>query len=738
MAYILSFFMVLNTEQKLFVEDGEFRYTKLYGVPGGGKTRCIIEKILWLRERGTLEGPEDFLVLTFSRQACEDFLRKGQAQDQGLFRTRNIRTIHSTCSSILRDLGKPVGNLTTLVYECLEEMRGGTGSVGDPQGPGPKKKIIFVDEAQDISELQYEWVLELGKKHGCPVLMIGDPNQTIFQFQNGSDRFLLGHPGEAIQLRVNYRSSGEIIRFLNKFRPWDVYGEIEPIKGLPHGSLPRVLVMKRKDALEHLVKELFWKIPRKEWEQVAIIAPIKLSHHTALSLSVVANELYKVGIPFVKHYQDSDTDQTYHHTKEVVPGMVNLFTVHGSKGLEFKRVYLCNFHLEGKGSLPTKEDHIEHRYLWYVGMSRAKRSLTIYGLEDMVLFPSIYTCPKELYDSNRIIELAEGKAIRFRETGREEGNYQAIKQILTTKRWMDEPDLWQLEKLFRYEVREEDMFYVPVELLEYSQYATIYGMFMDDWMFYQTVPLDHYLQCKKRQMEWKVPLDLSLWRRVKRRKIKGGTYERFLEQMEAENALDRKILRRIEEAVPRGCYFEFCIEKEVVVYDKKQYDELVEEVGRATTLMEKIKGIWNLMIFQYQLNFECRYMLDIDFSSHWVTLMPYVEEAMKLKGVFNSNTLFQIPLMEPELGCKGVIDALDDKNNLYEFKFCKETSLVAFLQVFLYAVMYYQHLLHKKVELWNLQTGKRYICEFTADTSEAVREFLRKKLLHEKTLTEGT
>ena len=37
----------MDDKQIEFVTDNELEYTKLYGVPGGGKTKCIIEKILY-------------------------------------------------------------------------------------------------------------------------------------------------------------------------------------------------------------------------------------------------------------------------------------------------------------------------------------------------------------------------------------------------------------------------------------------------------------------------------------------------------------------------------------------------------------------------------------------------------------------------------------------------------------------------------------------------------------------
>jgi len=71
-----------------------------------------------------------------------------------------------------------------------------------------------------------------------------------------------------------------------------------------------------------------------------------------------------------------------------------------------------------------------------------------------------------------------------------------------------------------------------------------------------------------------------------------------------------------------------------------------------------------------------------------------------------------------------MIDALDDKNVIYEFKFCKDTNLQAVLQLFIYASIYYSNLLHKTVELWNLQTGKKYVYKFTKNNIDEINSYL--------------
>ena len=54
-----------------------------------------------------------------------------------------------------------------------------------------KCKFIIIDEAQDINENQYNLVKLIANKLKIPLILVGDPNQNIYQFQGGSDIFII-------------------------------------------------------------------------------------------------------------------------------------------------------------------------------------------------------------------------------------------------------------------------------------------------------------------------------------------------------------------------------------------------------------------------------------------------------------------------------------------------------------------------------------------------------------------
>ena len=80
-------------------------------------------------------------------------------------------------------------------------------------------KVIFVDEAQDISHNQYKFICKLRDKLDCKLILVGDPNQNIYQFQGGSDKYLLEYDVPIYKLLINYRSNKDIVSFVSGISP---------------------------------------------------------------------------------------------------------------------------------------------------------------------------------------------------------------------------------------------------------------------------------------------------------------------------------------------------------------------------------------------------------------------------------------------------------------------------------------------------------------------------------------
>lgn len=357
---------MLNKDQLAFVR-APIADIKLLGNPGCGKTCSIIHYIL----HHNLSSKE-FLVFTFSKAAQEDFLTKGKLLSSE-FNSMNIRTLHSVSYEIYKHItGSANKFLQTLILStkiCLSK--------------NPEKiielykgvKVIIVDEAQDISQTQYDLVIAIANIIKCKVIMVGDPNQNIYQFQNGSDRFLLDHPGLEFRLRTNYRSGKSIIDFLNQIKP---HTDSEMVCGNLQKCEKPILFNGSVQEMQKFIVDKINELRKTiDLSEIAIIGSMKKSgfNYKAIGLSFAAHVLHDAGIPFIQHYQDGKISTSVRASPEL--GKVNLMTCHGSKGLEFHTTIVINYHFNTFSRVPTKNAHREHCYLWYVGLSRAKTNLII-------------------------------------------------------------------------------------------------------------------------------------------------------------------------------------------------------------------------------------------------------------------------------------------------------------------------------------------------------------------------
>ena len=88
-----------NEEQINFIQS-KLEDSCLLGIPGGGKTASIIGKIIYHFNIGNIKKNNEFIILSFSRRACHDFIEKGQKQNKKLFSSKNIKTLHSLAGKI--------------------------------------------------------------------------------------------------------------------------------------------------------------------------------------------------------------------------------------------------------------------------------------------------------------------------------------------------------------------------------------------------------------------------------------------------------------------------------------------------------------------------------------------------------------------------------------------------------------------------------------------------------------
>jgi DNA helicase-2/ATP-dependent DNA helicase PcrA len=154
-----------------------------------------------------------------------------------------------------------------LEYEVLKRLQAGKLTEFFQQ-----IQIVLVDEYQDTNPLQESIYFELAKACNGAIAVVGDDDQSLYRFRgatvelfsNFSDRYeaVFGNKPTTIFLRTNYRSTQNIIQFVNNYATLDLSYQTVRVKNKP-SLLPRpnadagipILGMFRQD-MDTLAKDL--------------------------------------------------------------------------------------------------------------------------------------------------------------------------------------------------------------------------------------------------------------------------------------------------------------------------------------------------------------------------------------------------------------------------------------------------------------------------------------------------
>lgn len=301
-----SFHSGLTTEQAEIVKSAA-RLMTIGAGPGTGKTKTLVERIVYLiREAGV--NPEEITAVTFTNRAAAEIktrLAKLLAGDRRLARL-NLGTFHSLAWKILQHNPEAPGmkllddtGSKSLIEETLREhripLRAREASLAltllknkylweeeaklppaavelyqayqqklrryrrwdfddlipgmvdlweeDPEWLRPFKRQfhhILVDEFQDLNLVQYRLV-KLWARDCQSLMVIGDPNQSIYGFRGSNSHFFTRLQQDfpetvSYKLTRNFRSTAAVIKAANKLIPktdWQidqksVKGESDP------------------------------------------------------------------------------------------------------------------------------------------------------------------------------------------------------------------------------------------------------------------------------------------------------------------------------------------------------------------------------------------------------------------------------------------------------------------------------------------------------------------------------
>lgn len=367
-------------QQKIYIYYKKLSDTKLIACAGSGKTKCIIERISYIITSKLLLNTE-ILMLTFSRFTRDDFINKIKKYKTSNIDEHCIKTIDSFAKIIIDSTNEVDVSLLSYKFMKHLEKKSKKDLLSDKELS--KIKCIFVDEAQDLNNIQYKIICLLKSKLGVYINLIGDPNQNIYQFRKSSDKYLTEFDAKTFYLTKNFRSVDSIINFSKYLRPvpdLDINGVIGD-----NDIIPSIILHEDDNDLEKYIVSILNDAKDKgvNYEDIAILAPTRGRMRNcgkSNGLCFISNILYKNGIKFKQFYEES-TDEILNNIKYIPEtDCVNLLTYMGSKGLEWKYVILidADICLINK-RIFNNEKHKQDQYLLYVACSRAIEGMIIFS-----------------------------------------------------------------------------------------------------------------------------------------------------------------------------------------------------------------------------------------------------------------------------------------------------------------------------------------------------------------------
>lgn len=390
-----------NKEQKEFILIKPSNGV-LVGIPGGGKSTCVSLFGMYNYINNIFKTNE-ILYLMFNKDAQVSLLNK---LSEFIKKPTYVRTFDSLVDKGCKDNNIKFSDYSDELSEdekskifdqkkwSFVEMIRNTLPEKIKIDYLSKIKLIIVDEAQDINNEEYQIINFLVKRLNCYVIYVGDGNQNIYSdLKDSSSRFMNNHGGFRINLKINYRSTKQIIEFSKKYM--DEYRDIVSSNDTGGDKPYYVISSSRYETLKYKVRIIKMLI-----EQGYEYGDISIAVNTKKNGKFLQDYLEKCNIVTLNCYRDNSNSNSKKNA-------VKIYTYWKMKGLENKIVFLHNFSTWNTINENTRrwepyEEELLTR-IKYVGLTRAKEKLFIcydktnengFGIEKCEIIDYI---PKELY-----------------------------------------------------------------------------------------------------------------------------------------------------------------------------------------------------------------------------------------------------------------------------------------------------------------------------------------------------
>ena len=335
--------MNFNERQKKVIYANEPKILCL-ATAACGKTRVLTERVrVLIEEKNVL--PSDIVAISFTNMAADEMKRRIGGAASGAF----IGTIHSYGNKICT-----INGIDTQKY--LDDYDFDAillRAVKIPSSKYPKVKHLLIDECQDLSPLEYQFLMKIPTEN---IFFVGDNRQAIYGFRGCTDEYLISMWKDTefkkYYLTENYRNAPNIVRFAESFL--DSYTKLSP------SSSPvktRVGILEGKDERMPFVEALEELELSQNWGSWFILT------RTNNELAAAQEILDKRKIPNVTFKKgDLDLDEL---AALMTSNRVKVLTIHSAKGLENKNVIVTGARLYNE----------EERKISYVAATRAENAL---------------------------------------------------------------------------------------------------------------------------------------------------------------------------------------------------------------------------------------------------------------------------------------------------------------------------------------------------------------------------
>jgi DNA helicase-2/ATP-dependent DNA helicase PcrA len=406
----------LNPNQLQIINDNTFLTSKqalcVIACAGSGKTTTIINKVQHMINHLDCD-PKEFILTTFTRNAAEEMSNRIKLCIKSeLSNQITIGTMHSIAlqqiikSNYQIEESKPEQMPEEYLIKYLDLLN-------DPEYICPYK-YLFIDEYQDINELQY-LIIKKWFETSKLLIVVGDDQQNIYTFRNTSIKYILNFcgdfNGEYRYLTINYRSTNKIVEMSNAIINFNIdriekqilasSDEFDTLANLSKPNIkPKIRffqnLIKEKEYILEYIQNIHIGCPNSS---IAILSRTNKKLYQIENFLILNN--IKVRLLENDPKLNLQTNDPINQSNTQSNNQIILGTIHSSKGMEFDYVCIINC---VDGLFPMIGSDIqEERRLFYVGCTRAKKELLITTLWFEKFKPSrfiyeLYSLENDLID----------------------------------------------------------------------------------------------------------------------------------------------------------------------------------------------------------------------------------------------------------------------------------------------------------------------------------------------------